>query len=161
MKPEHLARLRSIQVLLRDVREEIDVILHEQHYWDSLEKNKETHIDDKQDEIDQQESESLTIADLEKDMEKIKITARVTVISDATEFDNSKGGKSKVCNITVADESGAIDIPLFDEELMFKENLKVLQLVDIEAWKVTEYKGKLQLKLGKYGHILPAGQEAL
>ena len=152
MKPEELATIIN---MLRDITEKLEEDMKGEF-------KAAEHVDDKQYEIDNtQVEEVLSIKDLKEGDDKIKLTARVTSISDKTSFDTKDGGKGKVCTLTVSDISGSIDIPLFDEEIMFVDNLKVLQLVDIEAWKVTEYKNKLQLKLGKYGNIFPAGQTEL
>ena len=154
MKPEHIARLRSIQTLLKDVREEIDHILGKS--------SEPAHVDDKQDEIDNKLFEDgMTISDLKEDLEKVNIRATVTAISEEKTGTKKDDTTWKMRNVTVTDPSGSILVPLWDEQLVFLESVKILMEVDISAWRVSKYKDKLQLQLGTWGHMLPAGQEAL
>ena len=160
MKPEHLARLKTIRILLKDSMEEVSLMIQE---GESSDFKEATHVDDKQDEIDNKLFEDgMTISDLKEDLEKVNIRATVTAIgeekSGTKKADNTVW---KMRNVTVTDPSGSILVPLWDEQLVFLESVKVLMEVDISAWRVSKYKDKLQLQLGTWGHMLPAGQKVI
>ena len=158
MKPEHIARFRNIQTLLKEIDSEIEFLItgRESEFEEAA------HVDDKQDEIDDQETE-MPIEYFKAGDTNIRITATCHELGKVGSFSKKDGSHGSVRKIVFKDGTGFITIPLWNDQIE-----KIVPVegreYDIKAWKVEEYpkqSGKLQLVLGTEGHILPAGQTEL
>lgn len=152
MKPEDMATIIN---MLRDITEKLEEDMKGEF-------KEATHVDDKQDEIDFQGD---TIGALKPGDTDVMLVATLNVKGKIGSFikktDNSAG---RVQRLVFGDGIGAIAIPLWNDQIDNIGEMVEGRQYDISAYKVEEYpkdSGKLQLVLGKEGHILPAGQEAL
>ena len=91
----------------------------------------------------------LNIADLKPRQGKVEIEVEVIEIEEAKEF--SKFGRNgRVANARVKDESGEIDLTLWNESI---DEVSVGDKIKIENRYVNEFQGNPQLTSGKYGKL--------
>ncbi len=76
-------------------------------------------------------------------------TATITAISDPREVSTSRG-VSKVADATLQDETGTTTLTLWGEEIA---KYKVGQKVQITDGWVKDFRGKLQVSMGRSGRI--------
>lgn len=65
-----------------------------------------------------------SIKDL-KDREEATVEVEVTKIADTREFEKRSGGKGKVRNISVRDETGTCRLALWDEDVNLVDSLPI------------------------------------
>jgi len=73
----------------------------------------------------------------------------VIEVGAVREFD-SEGRKGKVATATIQDDSGTIEMALFNENIA---KAPKGSKVHVENAFVTSYKGKLQVNIGKFGRL--------
>jgi replication factor A1 len=96
----------------------------------------------------------LEIKNLVSGMRNVSIVGRVIKISQVSEFERANGKKGAVVNIWIADNSGAVRIPLWNEQVKIAEELKVNDLVQVTNGITKEnIFGDIEISLGKYGSI--------
>lgn len=99
----------------------------------------------------------LKIASIVPDMRNVDVVARVASVFDVREFE--KNGKTgKVTSIMLADDTGTIRLPFWNDEVNFMSSLGIKQNDVIEVsgvWaKKDNYKdGGVELRMGKRGKI--------
>lgn len=91
----------------------------------------------------------MNICDLDTDQKNVTITGKIIEISEIRTFTRF-GNPGKVAVAVLQDESGKIDLTLWDDETNeFKEGDTVI----IENGKVKEFRGNMQLSSGNRGNI--------
>lgn len=161
---EENARLTHIFNVLGDIKDEIAHILSD---GDAVYSKRKT--DFKPAEVNGAVNYTSTggkldqIGNLRDGDENINIIGELVEIGKTVEFDrkNSSGEKGKVCNLTVQDSTGSIAVVLWDSQTSISESFKKGDIVEVKAWKVSSYKGKLQVALGKEGSVSMLNQEVL
>ena len=91
-------------------------------------------------------------------MRNLNIIGRIFRISSITEFTRSNGEKGRVVNLYIADETGHVKIPLWNDQvsLVSDELVKVGDIVQLVNGMAREsIFGDVEIILGKYGSIRP------
>jgi replication factor A1 len=91
----------------------------------------------------------MKISELSAGTGNVSINAEVIAVGEVREI-NKYGRILKVANVTLKDESGQIDIALWNEAI---DTVKVGDKISIENGYVNEWKGTKQLTLGKFGKM--------
>jgi len=94
---------------------------------------------------------ALKISDLATGMRSINIKAKVIEVSEPREVFSRKSGRlSKVATAVVADESGKINLSLWNEQI---GRVKVNDVIQITNGYVTEFRGVKHLNIGRFGSL--------
>jgi len=97
----------------------------------------------------------MQIKDLQPKQGKVDIEVEVKEIGEVREF--QKFGKvGRVANATVADETGAIKLTLWNEDI---DKVKVGDKIRITNGFVSEFQGEKQLSAGRFGKLEVIGQK--
>src|SRR3989338_11420867 len=91
----------------------------------------------------------MKIEELSSGTGNVTLEAEVVKIGEAREI-NKYGRVLKVANVTLKDDSGEIDLVLWNENI---DKVKEGDKESIENGYVNEWQGKLQLTLGKFGKM--------
>jgi replication factor A1 len=84
-------------------------------------------------------------------MKRVSIEAKVTEKADTREVQSRfKDQTHKVANAIIADETGTVKLPLWNEQI---DQVNVDNTVKIENGYVTSFRGEIQLNIGKYGKL--------
>jgi hypothetical protein len=98
----------------------------------------------------------LKISNIVPEMRNVDIVARVSTIFDTREFEKN-GKKGQVSSIILADDSGTIRLPLWNDEVNLMSSLGIRRNDVVEvtgAWaRKDSYKDMVELRLGKRGKI--------
>lgn len=85
-----------------------------------------------------------------KAKENASIEADVKEVEDSREVMTRYGKKVKVTNVILEDETGDVKLTVWGEEI---DNIKVGNRLKITDGWVNEFKGDLQISLGKNGKM--------
>ena len=91
----------------------------------------------------------MQITDLKARQGKVDIEVEVIEMTEPREF-NKSGRAGRVCTARVKDDSGEVDLTLWNETI---DQISVGDMVKIENGYVSEYQGNLQLTAGKFGTL--------
>lgn len=91
----------------------------------------------------------MKIRDVKPGMSNISLTARVLSISEPRRVE-TKYGEAMVASAIIADETGEIVLNLWRNQISL---VKPGYLIRVENAFAKEYKGKLELSIGKQGKI--------
>jgi hypothetical protein len=99
------------------------------------------------------EPHAFHVSDLKPGMKRVNLKAKVLEIAKPTPVFTKYGNYAKVANALVADETGAIKLCLWNEQI---NSLSVRDTVQIENANVSMFRGERQLRIGKFGalHII-------
>ena len=92
----------------------------------------------------------MTISELKAGMTDVDLEAELTKKGEEREVITKYGKHLRVSNSEVSDETGSIALSLWGDAI---EAVDMGDKVRISKAMVNEYKGKLQLALGKFGTI--------
>lgn len=91
----------------------------------------------------------MEIKELKKGTKNAEVTGEITEVGPIREF-NRFGTPGKVANATLKDDSGEIQLTLWNEQIdLMKEGTKL----KVTNGFVKEWNGSLQLSSGKFGNI--------
>jgi OB-fold nucleic acid binding domain. len=91
----------------------------------------------------------IKVKDVKKGMENITLVLRVVSIGDVRTV-NTKYGESKVATAIVEDDTGRINLTLWRDQI---NKIKEGDRIKIEGAFVREFRGELNLNVGKSGRI--------
>lgn len=91
----------------------------------------------------------MKIKELQSGQGKVDIEAEIIEMGNVREFEKF-GKQGRVCNFILKDDSGKINLTLWDEQI---DNFMVNDIIKITNGYVKEWQGELQLSVGKYGQI--------
>jgi replication factor A1 len=84
-------------------------------------------------------------------MKKISIEAKVAEKSEPREVTSRfKDETYKVATAIIADETGTIKLTLWNEQI---DQVKVDDVIQVDNGYVTDFRGEIQLNIGKYGKL--------
>jgi len=92
----------------------------------------------------------LKIKDVKPGMSNITLTVKVVSVSEPRRVE-TKYGEALVARATVADETGEITLNLWRSQV---EQVKPGYVIRIENAFAKEYRGKVELNVGKQGKIV-------
>ena len=91
------------------------------------------------------------VGELTPQSRAVNVTAKVVSKSEIREIPMGRDGSAhKVCDALVGDETGAIYLTLWDDNI---EKVKENDTVRVENGYVTLFKGNMRLNIGKYGKL--------
>ncbi len=99
---------------------------------------------------EQPQSVETKIKDLTPQSKRVDVAAKCLEVSEAKEIPGKFGNARKVAEATVADETGAIILSLWDDQIgaVAKDDV-----IDIKNGYVSLVRGHMRLNVGKYGQL--------
>ncbi len=99
-----------------------------------------------------------TVAELKPRMKNVTISFKVISIGEQREIESRRDGSShRVCDITVGDASGVVQVPLWDDTIDAVEEGSTYNLTNGYTGL---FRGNLRLNVGRYGK-LDAAEEGI
>jgi len=99
-----------------------------------------------------------TVAELKPRMKNVTISFKVISIGEQREIESRRDGSShRVCDITVGDSSGIVQVPLWDDTIDAVEEGSTYNLTNGYTGL---FRGNLRLNVGRYGK-LEAAEEGI
>ena len=99
-----------------------------------------------------------TVAELKPRMKNITITFKVVSIGEEREIESRSDGSShRVCDITVGDSSGIVQVPLWDDAI---DTVQEGASYNLTNGYTGLFRGNLRLNVGRYGKLEEA-EEAI
>ena len=92
----------------------------------------------------------LRIADLKSGMDRIDLKARVLEIPKPRSVITRFGGFATVTNASIADETGIIQLPLWNKQI---DAVSVGDLIQVENARVVTFRGERQLRVSRGGQL--------
>ena len=92
----------------------------------------------------------LRIGDLKSGMKRINLKARVLEIPKPRSVITRFGGFATVTNTSIADETGTIQLPLWNKQI---DTVSVGDIVQVENARVVTFRGERQLRVGRGGQL--------
>ena len=92
----------------------------------------------------------LRIGDLKSGMNRINLKARVIEIPKPKSVITRFGGFATVANVSVKDETGIIQLPLWNKQI---DAVSVGDVIRVENARVVTFRGERQLRVGRGGQL--------
>ena len=92
----------------------------------------------------------IQIGDLESEMSQINLKARVLEIPNPRSVITKFGGFATVTNASIADETGIIQLPLWNKQI---DAVSVVDTIRIENARVVTFRGERQLRVSRGGKL--------
>ena len=89
------------------------------------------------------------IASLVPGMSNVNLIAQVISKGDKRSV-NTKYGKSQVCDAIIKDETGEVNLTLWEEQI---EKVKEGDEIEVQGGYITEWQGEVKLNVPKKGSI--------
>ena len=90
------------------------------------------------------------ISELRPGIGNVTISGEVTAKDEPREVVTKYGKKVRVANAILKDDSGEITLSLWEDDV---DKLNVGDKISIENGWISEFKGNLQVSIGKYGKL--------
>jgi len=90
------------------------------------------------------------IGDLKSGMKRIDLKARILEIPRPRSVITRFGGFAKVANASIADETGIIQLPLWNNQI---DTVSVGDTIRVENARVVTFRGERQLRVGRGGQL--------
>ena len=100
--------------------------------------------------VEETELKHLQIRDLKSGMNRINLKARVLEIPKPRSVITRFGGFATVTNASIADETGIIQLPLWNKQI---DAVSVGDIVQVENARVVTFKGERQLRISRGGQL--------
>ncbi|MEM2226095.1 MAG: OB-fold nucleic acid binding domain-containing protein [Candidatus Bathyarchaeia archaeon] len=92
----------------------------------------------------------MKIAELKPGMKGVNLVGKIQEISAPRQVMTRFGGMSKVADAILSDESGAVRISLWNEQI---DQVRPGDSIRVENGYVTSFRGEAQLNVGRYGKL--------
>jgi len=92
----------------------------------------------------------LQIGDLKCGMNQINLKAKVLEIPKPRSVITRFGGFATVANASIADETGIIQLPLWNKQI---DTISVGDIIQVENARVVTFRGERQLRVGRGGQL--------
>jgi replication factor A1 len=98
-----------------------------------------------------------TVAELKPRMKNVTISFKVISMGEEREIESRKDGSShRVCDITVGDSSGTVQVPLWDETI---DSIEEDLTYNLTNGYTGLFRGNLRLNVGRYGKLDQAEED--
>ena len=98
-----------------------------------------------------------TVAELKPRMKNVTISFKVISMGEEREIESRKDGSShRVCDITVGDSSGTVQVPLWDETI---DSIEEDVTYNLTNGYTGLFRGNLRLNVGRYGKLDQAEED--
>ena len=95
-----------------------------------------------------------TVAELKPQMKNVTVSFKVMEVGEAREVSSRRDGAThRVADAVVADSTGTITVPLWDESI---DNITTGNSYLLKNGYTGLFKGSLRLNIGKYGEVSDA-----
>ena len=92
-----------------------------------------------------------TVAELKPQMKNVTISFKVISMGETREIESRRDGSShRVCDITVGDTSGTVQVPLWDETI---DSIEEGATYNLTNGYTGLFRGNLRLNVGRYGKL--------
>jgi len=92
-----------------------------------------------------------TVAELKPRMKNVTISFKVISMGEEREIESRQDGSShRVCDITVGDSSGTVQVPLWDETI---DSIEEGATYNLTNGYTGLFRGNLRLNVGRYGKL--------
>ena len=92
-----------------------------------------------------------TVAELKPRMKNVTISFKVISMGEEREIESRQDGSShRVCDITVGDTSGTVQVPLWDETI---DSIEEGATYNLTNGYTGLFRGNLRLNVGRYGKL--------
>ena len=102
--------------------------------------------------IDMVQQQKLNIESIIPGMQNADVTGKIVKISPVREFKTEKA-QGKVCNVTIADETGSVRLSLWNEETEKLQDLKEGDVVRVKGYVKEDNLGGPEIRIGRHGLI--------
>lgn len=99
---------------------------------------------------EQEQSVEVKIRDLTPQSKRVDVTAKCLDVSEPKDIPGKFGNSRKVAEATIADETGAIVLSLWDSQI---GSITKDDVIDIKNGYVSLVRGHMRLNVGKYGQL--------
>ena len=99
----------------------------------------------------------INVIDLKPGMENVTVRVRVLDVGETRSIETKKGTRT-ISNAVIGDSSGRVEATLWGDKA---GSLKTGDVVEINGAWISEFKGKVQLNIGKNTNIIPLPSESL
>ncbi len=97
-----------------------------------------------------------TVAELKPRMKNVTISFKVISIGEQREIESRRDGSShRVCDITVGDASGTVQVPLWDDTI---DSIEEGATYNLTNGYTGLFRGNLRLNVGRYGELKQADE---
>lgn len=96
------------------------------------------------------QARSVKVKDLTPESKRVNIIAKVLQLSEPREIPNKFGPANRVCEATVADDTGAVILSLWNDQIGL---INQGDNITVENGYVSLVRGHIRLNAGKYGKI--------
>ncbi|MDH5663004.1 MAG: OB-fold nucleic acid binding domain-containing protein [Candidatus Bathyarchaeota archaeon] len=100
--------------------------------------------------VERAKVEHLQIRDLKSGMKQINLKARVLEIPKPRSVITRFGGFATVTNASIADETGVIQLPLWNKQI---DEVSEGDIIQVENARVVTFRGERQLRVGRGGQL--------
>jgi ssDNA-binding replication factor A large subunit len=90
------------------------------------------------------------IGDLKSGMKRIDLRARILEIPRSRNVITKFGNFATVTNASIADETGSIQLPLWNNQI---DTVSVGDIIQVENARVVTFRGERQLRVGRGGQL--------
>lgn len=92
----------------------------------------------------------MKVADLKPGMSRVNLKVKVLKVSEPRVV-KTRYGVARVADATVEDETGRVEMSLWNEQI---DQVSPGDVISIENGYTTQFKGRVQVNVGKYGRIV-------
>ncbi|MGY5864809.1 MAG: hypothetical protein RTV41_09405 [Candidatus Thorarchaeota archaeon] len=97
-----------------------------------------------------------TVAELKPRMKNVTISFKVISMGEEREIESRRDGSShRVCDVTVGDTSGTVQVPLWDDAI---DSVEEGASYDLTNGYTGLFRGNLRLNVGRYGKLDQAAE---
>ena len=100
--------------------------------------------------FDSEETHDVKIGDVKPLEKRLNVVFQVTDVGEEREINKRSGETHRVCDFTVADDTAAITLTLWNEDI---DKVKVGDKIHIKNGWVGEWQGEPQLSTGRFGEL--------
>lgn len=97
----------------------------------------------------------MNISDIQNGSKKVDVAGFIQKKGEIRTVNLKAGGTSKVCNATLSDSSGSIELVLWNDDI---DRVSENSVVAISNGYASTYKDQLQLSVGRYGSMKVEGE---